>query len=86
MPVVLDWLVAPSGAASRGSVRLRTAPVPGALTLKNALENGHFSPFGAGPLLQPHAAPADHALVLCRIQITVTSFGNGSLEENLDWG
>jgi hypothetical protein len=34
--------VASSGAAGRDSVRLRTAPVPGAFALKNALETVIF--------------------------------------------
>jgi hypothetical protein len=41
--------VASIGALGRDGVLLRTAPVPGAFALKNALENGHFSPLSAGP-------------------------------------
>lgn len=37
------------GLASRGSAQLRTAPVPGAFNLKNALQDGYFSALSAGP-------------------------------------
>ena len=40
--------VASIGADRDQPVPLQTAPVPGALTPKNALKSGHFSALGAG--------------------------------------
>jgi len=49
--------VVSSGSDWRGSVLLLTAPVPGSLATKNALEYGHFSALGAGLFTQPHRPP-----------------------------
>jgi len=60
--------VASNGAGGRVLVLLRTTPLRGTFTLKNALESGHFSPFSVGPLLQQHKHPAAHSLFFAKVE------------------